>query len=690
MTACACRPPYPFSPPPAPARPPARPPPFSPGGKENNKDLSTANETVATGKKKGIGMFANKKRPAAVAAASSQPDGTAADDGAPTVRHDSGGNDNDAASVANLSQFDTGLVSDVNAGGDAPRTDATGASTGVPKDISAPRDDVHDDLTVDTNDVSLAGGQAASEPAADGAAAEEPRFVAIGAGEPSVAGTGAATSQYFAKQPAEVDGADLQKAGQQHPANGPPADGTQEPEIIIPGIPAAGKRIVSRAPETRATGVDGVVKTAFPASSAPANHGPPSRRVSTSPVPEKKRDEASPVAAPRTEKSGDAGAASANAEADAPALRNAHQGSLRQTTVNAAVQRNVTAVSANLNHGGIRQFGRALPHEGGRPTVPALSNRVQPPVQQKPGISARLLNNQGQRSGMAAADQTARDSASSFLPDGKVTFSASTKMGASSTQDSSSSLILPPPKKANTTPRSFAATDRAAGNSGGLTDPHGTARAAAKPAPKSASNVNIPSGVVRQQTSVTPTPHKPPAFEEAPAIEESMDLVVPGIQHHDDAMQVEPTKEQDTSLGAEMAQRRPRSQTIFSPPPHSAADGAGVSVAVAVAESTPKASNVNAAGAAFSENGNPSSFSVVAAFQTNESFQEIADDFVDNIQTIDDLRGMGENELLELEVQVSHAWKVVLGLKEDYCSLLDEIEGIQSTANWVMAAVSSE
>ena len=139
-----------------------------------------------------------------------------------------------------------------------------------------------------------------------------------------------------------------------------------------------------------------------------------------------------------------------------------------------------------------------------------------------------------------------------------------------------------------------------------------------------------------------------------------------------------------------MAQRRPRSKTIFSPPPHSAADGAGVSVAVAVAESTPKASNVNAAGAAFSENGNPSSFSVVAAFQTNESFQEIADDFVDNIQTIDDFRGMGENELLELEVQVSHAWKVVLGLKEDYCSLLDEIEGIQSTANGVMAAVSSE
>ncbi|EJK47374.1 hypothetical protein THAOC_33906, partial [Thalassiosira oceanica] len=113
----------------------------------------------------------------------------------------------------------------------------------------------------------------------------------------------------------------------------------------------------------------------------------------------------------------------------------------------------------------------------------------------------------------------------------------------------------------------------------------------------------------------------------------------------------------------------------------------------AVAGSTPKASNVNpaaGAGAAFSECGNPSSFSAAAAFQTNESFQEIADDFGDNIQTIDDLRGMGENELLELEVQVSHAWGVVLGLKEDYGNLLGEIEGIQSTASGVMAAVSSE
>ena len=153
-------------------------------------------------------------------------------------------------------------------------------------------------------------------------------------------------------------------------------------------------------------------------------------------------------------------------------------------------------------------------------------------------------------------------------------------------------------------------------------------------------------------------------------------------------MEVEPAKEQDTTPGAAPARRRPRSQTIFSPPPP-AADGAGVPAAVA--ESTPKASNVHPASAAFSESdADPSPFPVAAAFQTNESFEEIAADFGENIQAIDDLRGMGENELLELEVQVSHAWKVVLGLKEDYGNLLDEIENIQSTASGVMAAVSSE
>ncbi|EJK44499.1 hypothetical protein THAOC_36953, partial [Thalassiosira oceanica] len=84
-------------------------------------------------------MFASKKR----AAAASQPDGTADDDGAPPVKRDGGvgNNGGGAPPAANLGQFDAGSASDTNAGSDAPMADA------VPKDISAPRDDVHDDLT---------------------------------------------------------------------------------------------------------------------------------------------------------------------------------------------------------------------------------------------------------------------------------------------------------------------------------------------------------------------------------------------------------------------------------------------------------------------------------------------------------------------------------------------------------------
>jgi len=129
-------------------------------------------------------------------------------------------------------------------------------------------------------------------------------------------------------------------------------------------------------------------------------------------------------------------------------------------------------------------------------------------------------------------------------------------------------------------------------------------------------------------------------------------------------------------------QRRPRSQTITSPPE---------ALLTAPAQSeTPKVSNVNqpsgstmAAASSYHHNNN-------SAFHTDETFDELLTQFVQDIQDGTDIYEKGQNDLLGLNVEVTHAYSKLLRYKDEYKELLADIEGVQAMAESVMAEISVE
>ena len=69
-------------------------------------------------------------------------------------------------------------------------------------------------------------------------------------------------------------------------------------------------------------------------------------------------------------------------------------------------------------------------------------------------------------------------------------------------------------------------------------------------------------------------------------------------------------------------------------------------------------------------------------FHTDESFDddELLSQFVTDIQDGTDIFERGQSDFLDIEVEMSHAFAGVLHYKDDYFSLLREIEGIMTMA----------
>ena len=140
-------------------------------------------------------------------------------------------------------------------------------------------------------------------------------------------------------------------------------------------------------------------------------------------------------------------------------------------------------------------------------------------------------------------------------------------------------------------------------------------------------------------------------------------------------MEVEPQVEEPIRA------RRPRSNTIYSPPPLTNTESV-----------TPKASNTNPSFPSVDTNdeSGQSLPKSASAFHKDENFDELLSQFVNDIQEGTDIFERGQNDLLELEVDLSHAFAAVLRYKDDYTNLLGEIEGVMTMAECIMSEVSSE
>jgi hypothetical protein len=146
--------------------------------------------------------------------------------------------------------------------------------------------------------------------------------------------------------------------------------------------------------------------------------------------------------------------------------------------------------------------------------------------------------------------------------------------------------------------------------------------------------------------NITPTPHEVIAPEPTP------EASIPGTTPTTDfAMEKEvPSK---TPCG------RSRSQTIYTP------------TLSANAGSIPsKASNMNPT-------------------VSSEGFDELLSEFVSYIQEGADIYEKGQSDLLELEVDLSHAFAAVLRYKDEYTTLLSEIDCVQAKAEHIISEISN-
>ena len=152
-----------------------------------------------------------------------------------------------------------------------------------------------------------------------------------------------------------------------------------------------------------------------------------------------------------------------------------------------------------------------------------------------------------------------------------------------------------------------------------------------------------------------------------------------------EAMETEPQVD-ETNVGII---RRSRSNSMYTPPP-SAKD---------TESTTPKASNVVNPPTIPAINTNSNTNNVPGVlrkatndptFHTNESFDDLLSQLVTDIQDGNDIFERGQSDFLDMEVELSHAFAGVLRYKDDYASLLSEIEGIMGMAECSMLEVSSE
>ena len=77
-----------------------------------------------------------------------------------------------------------------------------------------------------------------------------------------------------------------------------------------------------------------------------------------------------------------------------------------------------------------------------------------------------------------------------------------------------------------------------------------------------------------------------------------------------------------------------------------------------------------------------------APSSSNECFDDLLSEFVTYIQEGADIYERGQSDLLELEVDLSHAFAAVLRYKDEYTTLLSEIECLQAQAEHTMSEVS--
>jgi len=159
--------------------------------------------------------------------------------------------------------------------------------------------------------------------------------------------------------------------------------------------------------------------------------------------------------------------------------------------------------------------------------------------------------------------------------------------------------------------------------------------------------------------AITPTPHKGPASAPTPVAAPTTTDFQPM------AMEVEPQMKQTVETPPPPPRGRPRSQTIYSPTPST------------IAESVTQACNVAM---------NPTT--TAAPSSSNECFDDLLSEFGNYIQEGADIYERGQSDLLELEVDLSHAFAAVLRYKDEYTTLLSEIECLQAQAEHTMSEVS--
>ncbi|KAL3766564.1 hypothetical protein ACHAW5_003867 [Stephanodiscus triporus] len=182
---------------------------------------------------------------------------------------------------------------------------------------------------------------------------------------------------------------------------------------------------------------------------------------------------------------------------------------------------------------------------------------------------------------------------------------------------------------------------------------------------------------------ITPAFHETPTTAQAPAGTMQYDST-----HNDRFVPEIPTvtvgpkaMEEESQVEDPIEARRPRSNAICSPPPPTNKESV-----------TPKASNVNPSFPTVNTNDvlGQSYLKTNTAFYTDETFDELLSQFVNDIQDGTDIFERGQNDLLELEVDLSHAFAAVLRYKDDYTNLLGEIEGVMAMAERIMSEVTSE
>mmetsp|Transcript_31844 Transcript_31844/g.60719 ORF Transcript_31844/g.60719 Transcript_31844/m.60719 type:complete len:930 (+) Transcript_31844:86-2875(+) len=183
---------------------------------------------------------------------------------------------------------------------------------------------------------------------------------------------------------------------------------------------------------------------------------------------------------------------------------------------------------------------------------------------------------------------------------------------------------------------------------------------------------------ITQNSTVSPTPQKPKNLIKSCDHYDSSayDRIVPGITPT--PMQKKQRSE-DTGSSVEAASKSHTSR-VHSNPGEASHPSFSPPAARASESATPKMSNT------MEQNTNKkwssSSFSA-----TSDTFDELLAQFQKDVQEGTDLYGKGENDLLVLEVDLSHALAAALRYKGDMIDLLDDIEDVQAMAEELLADI---